>query len=81
MAEISIWSAAIIVMLMMFAASIGFVAAGILAGARSVVTLRKAAIKFKEPSHAGAAISCLASSTETTIRNTSYIIPSSRKSE
>jgi hypothetical protein len=36
MAEISIWSAAIIVMLMMFAASIGFVAAGILAGARSV---------------------------------------------
>ena len=36
MAEISIWSAAIIVMLMMFAASIGFVTAGILAGARSV---------------------------------------------
>jgi cold shock CspA family protein len=35
MAEISIWSAAIIVTLMMFAASIGFVAAGILAGARS----------------------------------------------
>ena len=35
MAEISIWSAAIIVMLMMFAASIGFVAAAILAGARS----------------------------------------------
>ena len=35
MAEISIWSAAIIVMLMMFSASIGFVAAGILAGARS----------------------------------------------
>ena len=36
MAEISIWSAAIIVMLMMVAASIGFVTAGILAGARSV---------------------------------------------
>jgi hypothetical protein len=36
MAEISIWSAAIIVMLMMFAASIGFVTAGILAGARSL---------------------------------------------
>ena len=36
MAEISIWSAAIIVMLMMFAASIGFVAAAMLAGARSV---------------------------------------------
>jgi hypothetical protein len=36
MAEISIWSATIIVMLMMFAASIGFVAAGILAGARSL---------------------------------------------
>jgi cold shock CspA family protein len=35
MAEISIWSAAIIVMLVMFAASIGFVAAAILAGARS----------------------------------------------
>ena len=35
MAEISIWSAAIIVTLIMFAASIGFVAAGILAGARS----------------------------------------------
>jgi cold shock CspA family protein len=35
MAEISIWSVAIIVMLMMFAASIGLVAAGILAGARS----------------------------------------------
>jgi cold shock CspA family protein len=35
MAEISIWSVAIIVMLMMFAASIGFVASGILAGARS----------------------------------------------
>jgi cold shock CspA family protein len=35
MAEISLWSAAIIVMLMMFAASIGFVAAAILAGARS----------------------------------------------
>jgi CspA family cold shock protein len=35
MAQISIWSIAIIVMLMMFAASIGFVAAGILAGARS----------------------------------------------
>ena len=35
MAEISIWSAAIIVMLMMFAASIGFVAAAILAGTRS----------------------------------------------
>ena len=45
-----------------------------------MVILRKA-IKFKEPSHAGAAISGLASSTETTIRNTSYIIPSSRKSE
>ena len=30
MAEISIWSAAIIVMLMMFAASIGFVAVTIL---------------------------------------------------
>jgi hypothetical protein len=36
MAEISIWSAAIIVMLMMVAASIGFVTAGILAGARSL---------------------------------------------
>jgi hypothetical protein len=36
MAEISIWSVAIVVMLMMFAASIGFVAAGILAGARSM---------------------------------------------
>jgi cold shock CspA family protein len=35
MAEISIWSAAIIVMLMMLAASIGFVAAAMLAGARS----------------------------------------------
>src|ERR1700733_6646180 len=35
MAEISIWSAAIIVMLVMFAASMGFVAAAILAGARS----------------------------------------------
>jgi cold shock CspA family protein len=35
MAEISIWSVAIIVMLMMVAASIGFVAAAILAGARS----------------------------------------------
>ena len=35
MAEISLWSAAIIVMLMIFAASIGFVAAAILAGARS----------------------------------------------
>ena len=35
MAEISLWSTAIIVMLMMFAASIGFVAAAILAGARS----------------------------------------------
>jgi len=35
MAEISIWSVAIIVMLVMFAASIGFVAAAILAGARS----------------------------------------------
>ena len=35
MAEISIWSAAIIVMLVMFVASIGFVAAAILAGARS----------------------------------------------
>jgi cold shock protein len=34
MAEISIWSIAIIVMLMMFAASIGFVASGFLAGAR-----------------------------------------------
>ena len=36
MAEISIWSAAISVMLMMVAASIGFVTAGILAGARSL---------------------------------------------
>jgi hypothetical protein len=36
MAEISTWSAAIIVMLMMVAASIGFVTAGILAGARSL---------------------------------------------
>ena len=35
MAEISIWSVAIIVMLMMFAASIGFVVAGVLAGARA----------------------------------------------
>src|SRR6476469_3318731 len=35
MAEISIWSVAIIVMLMMVAATIGFVATGILAGARS----------------------------------------------
>ena len=35
MAEMSIWSAAIIVMLMMLAGSIGFVAAGIIAGARS----------------------------------------------
>ena len=35
MAEISLWSAAIIVMLMIFAASIGFVAAAILAGTRS----------------------------------------------
>ena len=35
MAEISIWSVAVIVMLMMVAASIGFVAAAILAGARS----------------------------------------------
>jgi hypothetical protein len=36
MAEISTWSAAIIVILMMVAASIGFVTAGILAGARSL---------------------------------------------
>jgi hypothetical protein len=36
MAEISIWSVAIIVMLMMVAASIGFVTTGILAGARSL---------------------------------------------
>jgi len=36
MAEISAWSPAIIVMLMMFAGSVGFVAAGILAGARSL---------------------------------------------
>ena len=36
MAEISIWSVAIVVMLMIFAASIGFVAAEILAGARSM---------------------------------------------
>jgi hypothetical protein len=36
MAEISIWSVTIIVMLMMFAGSIGFVAAGILAEARSL---------------------------------------------
>ena len=35
MAEISLWSAAIVVMLVIFAASIGFVAAAILAGARS----------------------------------------------
>ena len=35
MAEISIWSVAIIVMLMMVAASIGFVATAFLAGARS----------------------------------------------
>ena len=38
MAEISIWSAAINVMLMMLAASIGFVAAAMLAGARSVIS-------------------------------------------
>ena len=35
MAGISIWSVAIIVMLMMFAAAIGFVASGILGGAGS----------------------------------------------
>ena len=35
MAEISIWSVAIIVMLMMFAAAIGYVVSGILAVARS----------------------------------------------
>ena len=82
MAEISIWSAAIIVMLMMFAASIGFVAAAILAGARSDSDVEaERPIKFKEPSHVGAAISGSASSTETTIRNTSYIVSSSRKSE
>jgi hypothetical protein len=80
MAEISLWSAAIIVMLMMFAASIGFVAAAILAGARSDSDVEESN-QIQGPSHAGAAISGLASSTETTIRNTSYIIPSSRKSE
>jgi len=49
MAEISIWSATIIVMLMMFAGSIGFVAAGILAGARSPNRLNSSVPKKFKP--------------------------------